>query len=270
MIEKKNSNLYFVHANGFLPDAYKMLFQNLPSKLNINNYLLLKIFKDNKNLKLKNWIIYHDSFINSIKENKIIGMGHSIGGNIVLRSAITHQKLFKSVILLDPTLFVPKVIFFWKLFYYLNIQNRFHPWLNSTLNRKMEYENYNTMFNAYRKKEVFSKIDDQNLKIYIDSLIEYDKEKCKIIYPKEYEYSIYKTGLLEDNFIWKNIHKISIPTLIIRAEESNAFLEDAANKVTKLNKNIKIITMKNTSHLFPLEKPIETSNLINEFISKYH
>ena len=101
----------------------------------------------------------------------------------------------------------------------------------------------------------------------INKLPPLDKKDFKL---KEYEYSIYKTGLLKDNFIWKNIHKIEIPTLIIRAEDSNAFLEDAANKVVKKNKNINIITIKDTTHLFPLEKPLETSKIINEFISKYH
>ena len=67
----------------------------------------------------------------------------------------------------------------------------------------MEYENFDIMFNAYRGKEVFKKIDDKNLKIYIESLIKQKDDKCNIIYPREYEYMIYKTGLLEDNFIWK-------------------------------------------------------------------
>jgi len=270
MIEKKYSNLYFIHANGFLPDAYSNIFSQLTSDFNIHNYLLLDIFKNNKNLILKNWIPYYDSFVNSIKHDKIIGMGHSIGGNIILRSAITNPSKFKSIILLDPTLFVPRVILFWKIAYYLNMQKRFHPWLNSTLNRKMEYESFDIMFSSYRKKDVFKKINDENLKIYIKSLIKNEDNKCKITYSKEYEYMIYKTGLLADNFIWENIHNIKIPTLIIKADKSNAFLDNAANKVSKLNNNIEIITFNNTTHLFPLEEPKKTSNVINDFILKYH
>ena len=83
---------------------------------------------------------------------------------------------------------------------------------------------------------------------------------------KEHEYTIYKTGLLKDNYIWKNLHKIDIPCLIIRASDSNAFLENAANKVSKLNKKIAIKTLNDTSHLFPLEKPSTVSELINKFL----
>ena len=72
------------------------------------------------------------------------------------------------------------------------------------------------------------------------------------------------------SFLAENIHKIKIPTLIIRAEDSNAFLDDAAKKVVKRNSNIKIVTLDGTTHLFPLEKPKETSDIINKFILKYH
>ena len=230
METKNQNNLYFIHANGFLPNAYASLLNELNSVVTIKNHLLLDIFKKQKNLNLKNWIPFHDNFIESIKTKNNIGIGHSIGGNIILRSSITNPKLFKAIILLDPTLFVPKIIFFWKLFKYLGLQNKIHPWLTSTLNRKMVYENKAEVFKSYRKKPVFSKIDDKNLHIYIDSIVKKSDEKYIINYSKDYEYQIYKTGLIKDNYIWRNIKNIKIPTIIIRAEESNAFLENSANK----------------------------------------
>ena len=116
METKIKNNLYFIHANGFLPDAYQSLFKDFDNSIKIENYLLLDLFKKQANLKLENWIPFHNDFVKSIKTKNNIGMGHSIGGNIILRSSITNPKLFKAIILLDPTLFTPKIIFFWKLF----------------------------------------------------------------------------------------------------------------------------------------------------------
>ena len=243
-----------------------MVFE-IGNSIKIENYLLLDLFKKQANLKLKNWIPFHNDFVKSIKTKNNIGMGHSIGGNIILRSSITNPKLFKAIILLDPTLFIPKILFFWKLFKYLGLQNRIHPWLTSTLNRKMEYENIEEVFKSYRRKNVFSKIDDKNLNIYISSLVKKNDNKHIINYSKSHEYQIYKTGLIEDNYIWRNIKNIKIPTLIIRAEKSNAFLKESAKKVKKLNNNIEIITLENTTHLFPLEKPQKTSEIINKFLA---
>ena len=101
METKNQNNLYFIHANGFLPNAYQSLLNELNTSLTIKNHLLLDIFKKQKNLNLKNWIPFHDDFIESIKTKNNIGIGHSIGGNIILRSSITNPKLFKAIILPD-------------------------------------------------------------------------------------------------------------------------------------------------------------------------
>ena len=139
-----NKPTFFIHANGFLPKAYSPMFNLLNNKIDLKYYLLQNLLKSNNSFKLKNWIPFHEDFINIIKNNnrKIIGMGHSIGGNIILRAALTNPNLFSKIVLLDPTLFIPRIIFFWKLFYYIGLQNKFHPFLNNSLNRKMVYENY--------------------------------------------------------------------------------------------------------------------------------
>ena len=69
----------------------------------------------------------------------------------------------------------------------------------------MSYKNHDDIFKSYRRKLVFKKIDDKNLKIYINSITQEYNNNLKIIYSKEWEYKIYKTGLIEDNFIWKRI-----------------------------------------------------------------
>ena len=57
-----------------------------------------------------------------------------------------------------------------------------------------------------------------------------------------------------------------MPCLIIRAEESNAFLDSSKKKISKLNPKIKFHTIENSTHLFPLEYPKETATVINNFI----
>ena len=66
--------------------------------------------------------------------------------------------------------------------------------------------------------------------------------------------------------IWENIKNLSIPCLIVRAASSNAFLNSSQKKIEKLNQKIQFITIKNSSHLFPLEFPDETSAIINDYI----
>ena len=67
-------------------------------------------------------------------------------------------------------------------------------------------------------------------------------------------------------FIWNNIKNLKVPCLIIRAEKSNAFLDSSQSKIEKLNPNIKFKTIKNSTHLFPLENPNETFKQIVDFL----
>ncbi|MBI44576.1 MAG: hypothetical protein CMG66_00205 [Candidatus Marinimicrobia bacterium] len=268
MLKTNNPNIIFIHANGFPPDSYKPLFQDIETNNNLEKYLLRPLWKKDMNpLELKDWNLFHNDFKSTLDtQKKYIGIGHSIGGNIILRTAISDPKYFSKIILLDPTLFVPRIIYLWKIAFLTGFQNQFHPWIKSTLKRKMSYDNYTEIFNSYRKKHVFSKINDKNLKIYIRSITSEKNKQLFINYSKAWEYQIYKTGLLADMFIWKNIKNIKIPCLIIRAEESNAFLNSSQNKIEKNNSNIKFTTIKNSSHLFPLEYPEKTSKIIKSFI----
>ena len=268
----KKQNIHFIHANGFPPGAYKTLFNNLKDDTQITNFFLRPLVDSQKNTinEINNWIPFFNDFINSIKSEKnIIGMGHSIGGNIVLRAGLSHPNLFSKLVLLDPTLFIPRIIFLWSIVAKLNLQKRFHPWINATLNRKMIYDNFDEIFKSYRKKNVFKKISDNNLKIYINSITKIHNQKLHITYSKEWEHQIYKTGLIEDYYIWNNIKNIKVPTLIIKADDSNAFMDSAAKKIDKMNsEKIKIITIKDTTHLFPLEVPEKASKIISDFIKE--
>ena len=120
---KQVKNIHFIHANGFNPEAYFPLLNNISSNVKINNFLLEPISENKINYKkLKDWKYFQEKFENSIKEKKkIIGLGHSVGGNIILRSCINKPEYFSKIILLDPTLYIPKIIFFWKLSLFLNL-----------------------------------------------------------------------------------------------------------------------------------------------------
>ena len=98
---------------------------------------------------------------------------------------------------------------------------------------------------------VFSNLSDNNLNIYIKSITEKTDNKVHIIYSKEWEYHIYKTGLIADMYIWRNIKNLKVPCLIIRAENSNAFLDSSKEKISNLNSKIKFPTLENSTHLFP-------------------
>ena len=72
--EKYNKNLdtcFFLHANGFPPDAYRTLLSLIENKYNIKSMLLRPLWKENGEIKkINNWNIFLNDFLDYSNKNK--------------------------------------------------------------------------------------------------------------------------------------------------------------------------------------------------------
>ena len=259
--------IHFLHGISLTPCSYKRMLDSLCNKSMIKISLLRPLWATSDMPNFKNWDIFLNDYIKSIKnETNIIGVGHSIGGNLLLKASILNPKKFKKIILLDPTFLPPYMIRVWRIVSLLNMQAFFLPLINLAKNKKMEYSSIDKMYNSYRKNNFFSDFSDDILEEFVESLVIKKDDKFKLIYPSDWDAQIYKTGLANDMFIWNNIQNIKIETLIIRAECSNVFFKKTADLINKKNKNIKIKTISKADHLFPINKSSQTIDLIHGFI----
>ena len=268
----EKTQCHFIHANGFPAYAYKSLFKELSKQMSISTMLLRPHWEDNNDINnFHTWTTFLEDFQLYAKEQEVkqqYGMGHSVGGNIILRAAISDSKLFKSIVLLDPTIFIPSIVYLWRL---LSLFPKLHsqfPLAKAARNRRVEFKGKDDIFNSYRSKEIFDKIPDTQLYEYIDSIFSYckDNEIFKINFSRQWEEKIFLKSLYDDMCIWNNLDKLNIPVLILRPESSPVLRNSAAQKISS-NKNITTITIKDSTHLFPLEKHEETSRIIKEFLS---
>ena len=268
----EKTQCHFIHANGFPAYAYKSLLKNLSERMSISTMLLRPHWEDNNDINnFHTWTTFLEDFQLYAKEQEVkqqYGMGHSVGGNIILRAAISDSKLFKSIVLLDPTIFIPSIVYLWRL---LSLFPKLHsqfPLAKAARHRRVEFKGKDDIFNSYRSKEIFDKIPDTQLYEYIDSIFSYckDNEIFKINFSRQWEEKIFLKSLYDDMCIWNNLDKLNIPVLILRPESNPVLRNSAAQKISS-NKNITTITIKDSTHLFPLEKHEETSQIIKEFLS---
>ena len=131
------------------------------------------------------------------------------------------------------------------------------------------FNDFEEIFDSYRSKKVFSRIADIHLNEYINSIFE--KYEDRLVLYKDHnpawEEIMYLTAGIKDFDIWKNLHRLKTPTLIIIPETSPVLRYHASKKISK-NRLIEIKILKESTHLFPLEKPKETSKIILDFFSK--
>ncbi|MFC2063844.1 alpha/beta fold hydrolase [Chloroflexota bacterium] len=89
-----------------------------------------------------------------------------------------------------------------------------------------------------------------------------------MIYSPEWETRIYATGIWNDYDIWSGIAKINVPVLFIRGDESNTFRSSAVKQIRRKLPSSKIISIKQSTHLVPLEQPVELGSIITNFLEE--
>jgi pimeloyl-ACP methyl ester carboxylesterase len=110
-------------------------------------------------------------------------------------------------------------------------------------------------------------MSDENLRAYIEGITQPKAVGgFELAYTPEWESHIYLTGL-RDFDLWRELPNLKVPTLIVRAAESDTFLEKAAKLVIRKNPTIQIETLQNSTHLLPLERPQEVAEIMNNFLS---
>jgi len=264
-----NHNIHFLHGNSFTPNSYKNLLDGLSNRAIVKTSLLRPLWAKDDLVKFSNWDIFLDDYLDSIKdESNIVGVGHSIGGNLLLKAAIKQPERFDKIILLDPTFFVPKTIMAWKIISLFKMQSYVLPYINRAQNKKMNYNSIDEMFKAYRSYKVFSKFSDEDLLLLVNSLVKIKKNKVELIFDNKWDAQIYRTGLVNDMFIWKHISDLNVQTMIIRAEHSDVFLRKTSKYVVAKNRNVVIKEMINSDHLFPINNYVKTLDLIDSYIKE--
>jgi len=264
--DNQSKILHFLHGNSITPQSYSKLLNSLSNRFLVKYFLLRPLWYKEKMPNFKNWKIFLDDYLDSIKnEDNIVGVGHSIGGNLLLKAALKKPEKFTKIILLDPTFLVPFKIRIWNIFSFFNLQSIFLPLIKSAKNKKTYYNSIDDIYLSYRKKKIFSNFSDSDLKILIKSIIIEKGDGVKLIYPSDWDSRIYKTGMCNDMFIWNNISKLDVKILIVRGKKSNVFFHKAEKLLAKNNNKIEFKTIEG-DHFFPINNAEKTIKLIESYI----
>jgi pimeloyl-ACP methyl ester carboxylesterase len=262
--------LHFLHANGYPPECYTPLFEHLQNQYHVFGMKLRPLWDGQNKDDFQDWHPYSDDllrFLSNHTVDPVIGVGHSIGGIVTLRAALRSPQKFRAMILIDPVLFVPSFLVGWNFIRAIGLGEKTHPLIPAARRRRREFSDLDILFRSYRSKSVFRYMSDESLKAYIAGIT---KPKAdggyELAYTPEWETHIYLTSM-RDHDLWRGLSKLEIPTLIIRGGETDTFLPNAERLVKKKNPKIQIHTMKNATHILPLEHPREVAEIITNFLT---
>jgi len=262
--------LHFAHANGYPPECYRPLLTKLSAHYHVIAMHLRPLWPDARPEDLGDWRPLAEDLLRFLDErglDRLIGVGHSLGAVTMLRAALRQPERFHALVLIDPVLFPPRMIYFWNAVMRLGLGYRIHPLITSALRRRRVFQSREVVSNGYRRKSIFRYMDDASLRAYTEGITRLRPEGgFELVYSPEWEARIYATGILADMDIWRRLSGLEIPLLIMRGAETDTFWESTAKRVQRVRPETTFVTIQKATHLVPLEKPDEVYQTIRQFL----
>jgi pimeloyl-ACP methyl ester carboxylesterase len=262
--------LYFAHANGYPPAAYRPLLERLARHYRVIASPLRPLWSGARPEELADWGPLADDLASLLAANSRpprIGLGHSVGGTTTLRAALHRPELFQALVLIDPVILLPWMMQMWRLIYRLGLAYRLHPLIPSALRRRRVFASPQVMFENYRRKQVFHRIADPGLQAYVQALARPRPDgQVELSYSPEWEARIYATGARRDMDIWNNLKHLKPPLMILYGAESETFRAQTARQVQRRLPGVVIHSLPQAGHLVALEQPEAIYRLALDFL----
>jgi pimeloyl-ACP methyl ester carboxylesterase len=203
--------------------------------------------------------------LKEMSAQKVIAIGHSLGGVATLYAAVREPELFSHVILIDPTMLPPaflRKVWFLKWF---GIETR-KELVRGALRRRRQWAGREEAYQSFKTRPLFKQWPDETLWAYVEGMTAPSKTGgIELIYPPEWEARIYQTIPTD---VWKFAARLTQPTLVIRGETSNTFTADSEKAFRKALPGAYFAVVKEAGHLVPQERPEEVCRLIMEFLGR--
>jgi len=270
--------LIFAHANGYPPRAYRSFLEPFLEDYQVFSVFMRPFWPGSDPLEMKDWRTFRDDYLPGLesiqdrfgKDEKVIGIGHSLGAMTTLMSAIQAPEKFKLLVLIEPVLFPRIRGLLMRVLSPIGILRKFHPLIRGTLRRRTRFDSREIMYQNYRKKSVFSGMPDQVLRDYVDGLAsDLPDGGVGLTYSPAWESRVYEKGGIADWYVWRNLSKVKCPVLVMRGEDTYVLFDRVINPmVSKLPRGVSY-TMDGTGHLVPLEAPEKTAAVVLGFLNEH-
>jgi pimeloyl-ACP methyl ester carboxylesterase len=259
--------LHLAHANGFPPGTYQPLADVLAQHSHIMAVPARPLWPGAEPSSAPTWRLMAKDLSQSLDHlglKAIVGVGHSLGAVLTMWAAIDRPDLFRALVLIDPVLLPPTRLFALRLMRALGLQQQ-QPLVQGARRRRRNWPNELACYQHFRQKPLFARWPDDSLRCYVECSTRPSAEGgIELIYPPEWEAHIFATVPVD---VWHDVPKLKTPALIISGQLSDTFLPPARARLAQFCPSARWCIVPDAGHLVPMERPVETGNVIIEFLS---
>jgi pimeloyl-ACP methyl ester carboxylesterase len=254
--------IHFAHANGFPARTYTKLFSYLQDDFEIG---FLERHGHNPSFPVTDsWAFLKDELRTEIEKRyarKIIGVGHSLGGILHFLVACENPELYKQIILLDAPIIGRLSSYSLQIMKATRLIDRLSPSQNARFRRKL-WKSKEEAFEYFRRKTKFAAFDEDVLRDYIEYGTVQTEKGIELFFSPQIEAEIYRTI---PHHLPSFRGKLQVPTFYIGGTRSR---EGKLAQLSFMRKHFSIdFRMLEGSHLFPMEVPQKTAEIIKNLIN---
>ncbi|MFS1422892.1 alpha/beta fold hydrolase [Shewanella sp. 10N.286.48.B5] len=253
-----------VHANGFPAGSYKTFLGEFNEKFST---IAHDQYGHNHKYPIHtNWQHLVTELLDYLKQQdeKVICIGHSFGGILSFLAACQHPELFRGVIMLDPPVVTGPFSHVLKVVKKTRLIDKWSP-AGRAQNRQRHWPLNTNLVGYFAQKNLFKNFDPRCLKDYIDHGVTQRNKRLELSFTPEVEADIFRH--LPCNLArYKN--QLKVPAALIYGEKTDVFPVKYFTRFANLN-NIEVSMMPNGGHMFPLEQPQNTANMIKAIVKDW-
>ncbi len=258
--------IHFAHANGVPSKVYQKLFDLLADDFDV---IYVPLLGPNKNYPIDNhWQSLTQQVIDSIvrqaQGRAVIAIGHSLGAVLSFQAALQRPELFQQVIMLDPPLIMGKAALGLHVAKLLKLKavDRLSPAALS-LRRRDHWQSRQQAAELLRPKGFYQHFDAQCFQDYLDHALSDDPVRggVQLTIAKMDEVNIFRTN---PSLWWLPQPQPKLPMNLIIAEQG-PFLAAGFPQLVQKKFGIAYQVVKG-SHMFPLEQPEQSVELLKQLI----
>lgn len=257
--------MLFSHANGFPVGTYRKMLGVLGDKFDIR--AVERFGHDPRFPVTRSWPGLVKELLAEIdaQPEPVWLAGHSLGGFLSLMAALRRPERVRGVVMLDSPIIAGWRAKLLRVAQWLDIDENQSP-AAATKNRRHLWPDLDSVWSHFKAKRKFDRWDEDVLRDYVEHGTEptgRDRERT-LRFSREIEYQIYRT--LPTNMGRKVAGGTPFPVSFVAGTRSREIRQVGLGATRRIvGSKLRWIE---GSHLYPMEKPLETAELIRELINE--
>jgi pimeloyl-ACP methyl ester carboxylesterase len=189
-------------------------------------------------------------------EGPVVGVGHSMGGAALLRSALDHPGRFVGQVLVEPIIFPP-----------FSFDGDDHPLVLGAARRRREFGAPGEALANFAAKAVFAKWDPDALAAYIEGGLVPEGERWVLACEPADEAATFRAS--GSDGVFDRLAEVPIPVWLVVGADTDTYPPGYVDVLLDRMAGSRLVTVPEAGHFVPMEQPVALARVIVEATSRF-